>query len=254
MGYSGTMGKSSVSVVLPAYNEEQNLEYTVREVLNILTQWQWDFEIIIVNDGSRDRTEAIAQALEQEDPRVRCISHPVNRGYGAALKSGFAAAQKNLTFFMDSDGQFSIEDLARFFPAINSYDAVLGYRMHRQDSWVRKLNAWGWKQLIRVVLGVYVRDLDCAFKLFHTQFLHDHPLESDGAMINAELLYRFQRAGGTYTQIGVHHFPRRAGQATGANIQVILRAFRELFVSARRWRSEQQAVTYQSLASAPPPQ
>ena len=159
--------------------------------------------------------------------------------------SGFAEATKELVFFMDSDGQFDMRDLEEFFPLIDSYDAVIGYRVDRQDSWMRKLNAWGWKKLIGWVLGVHVRDVDCAFKLLHTEFLHRHPLETRGAMINAELLYRLKRAGCSYKEVGVIHLPRLHGQATGARLSVILRAFRELFVYARQWHREERRLTPQ---------
>jgi hypothetical protein len=144
---------------------------------------------------------------------------------------------------MDSDGQFDIRDLQEFFPLIDTFDAVIGYRMHRQDSWMRKLNAWGWKQLIGWVLGVHVQDVDCAFKLLHTEFLRQNPLETRGAMINAELLYRLKRAGCSYKEVGVNHLPRLHGRATGAKLSVILRAFRELFVSAYEWRREEWRLT-----------
>jgi glycosyltransferase involved in cell wall biosynthesis len=177
--------------------------------------------------------------MSEKDSRVRLITHLTNQGYGAALVSGFAAATKELTFFMDSDGQFDIRDLATFFPFIAAYDAVIGYRIDRQDTWMRKLNAWGWKQVVRFVLDVHARDIDCAFKLMRTEFLHTHPLETRGAMINAELLYKLKQAGYTYKEIGVRHLPRRSGRATGANPAVIARAFRELLVSAHKWKQEQ---------------
>ena len=233
-----------VSVVLPAYNEEQIIANTVFTVLHVLDTWRIDFEVLVVNDGSTDRTGEIvaALALAGAHSRVRLITHPTNEGYGASLVSGFAAATKELTFFMDSDGQFDIRDLQKFFPLIDEYDAVIGYRWDRQDSWMRKLNAWGWKHLIDWVLDVHVRDVDCAFKLLHTEFLRQHPLQTRGAMINAELLYRLARAGCSYQEIGVHHLPRFHGSATGARLSVILRAFRELFVSAREWHREEQGL------------
>ncbi len=232
---------SGLSVVLPAYNEEQVIASTISGVLDVLSRWRLDFEVLVINDGSTDRTGAIAAAQALAHPQVRLITHPTNQGYGAALASGFAAATKNLTLFMDADGQFDIRDLQRFFPFINGYDAVIGYRVDRQDSWMRKLNAWGWKCLIGWVLGIHVRDVDCAFKLLHTEFLHEHPLETRGAMINAELLYKLRRAGCSYQEIGVHHLPRRGGRATGANLRVIARALCELFVYARRWHREEPA-------------
>jgi len=230
----------SLSVVLPAYNEEQVIAPTISDILAVLHNRIKDFEVIIVNDGSTDATASIVMDIAESDSHVLLVSHTINQGYGAALVSGFAAATKDLTSFMDSDGQFDIRDLFQFFPFIEEYDAVIGYRIHRQDSWIRKFNAWGWKQIVRLVLGVQVRDLDCAFKLLRTEFLHTHPLETRGAMINAELLYKLRLAGCTYKEVGVHHLPRRGGQATGANPAVIIRAFWELFVAARRWRREQR--------------
>jgi len=233
--------RHSISVVLPAYNEERNISETLLTVLSVLSQWQRDFEILVVNDGSVDRTEAIVAELAAQHPQLRLINHTTNKGYGAALVSGFETATKELTFFMDSDGQFDICDLQRFFLFIDEYDAVIGYRLDRQDSWMRKLNAWGWKCLIGWVLGVHVRDIDCAFKLLRTDFLHQHPLETRGAMINAELLYKLKRADYSCREVGVHHLPRRGGRATGANLRVIARAFRELFIYARQWRREERA-------------
>jgi glycosyltransferase involved in cell wall biosynthesis len=228
----------SLSVVLPAHNEEHIIVKTVQDVTTILATWMNDFEVIVVNDGSTDQTEALVNNLMSSDPRIRLVTHPVNKGYGAALVSGFAAATKELTFFMDSDGQFTIQDLQGFLPFIDTYDAVLGYRLERQDTWIRKLNASGWKFVVKLMLGVNVRDIDCAFKLMHTQFLHDYPLETQSAMINAELLYKLAQSKRSYKQIGVHHLPRQGGQATGANIKVILRAFRDLFTYSSRWKQE----------------
>lgn len=237
----------SLSVVLPAHNEEANIAETVSQTIFTLQQWVQEFEIVVVNDGSTDETGSILTSLQQQDVRVRVITHPVNQGYGAALVSGFEAAGKELVFFMDSDGQFDIADIQHFFPYIRNYDAVIGYRVKRQDSWMRTLNAWGWKMLVGLILGVHVRDVDCAFKLYHADFLHRHRLETRGAMINAEMLYKLKRDGGTIKEIGVQHLPRRAGQATGANIKVILRAFRELWVYARRWKREEHQHDHVSL-------
>ncbi len=232
----------SLSIVLPAYNEDAVIGATLEQVLNGLATWVKDFEVIVVNDGSTDRTRAILAAITEVEPRVRVVTHERNQGYGSALADGFTAATKELTFFMDSDGQFDIRELARLLLFIDEYDAVIGYRLDRQDSWVRKLNAWGWKRLIGWVLGVHVRDVDCAFKLLHTEFLHEHPLETRGAMINAELLYKLKRLGYTFREVGVHHLPRQGGRATGARPGVILRAMRELFVYARRWHREEKTM------------
>jgi glycosyltransferase involved in cell wall biosynthesis len=226
----------SLSIILPAHNEEVAIGETVCSVRDVVTAWTQDFEIIVVNDGSKDRTRAIVESLIADDARIRLINHAQNQGYGAALVSGFEAITKELVFFMDSDGQFDIHDLARFFPLIDTYDAVLGYRIQRQDPWMRKLNAWGWKMLVRLVFHLRVHDIDCAFKLYRSAFFRTCRLETRGAMINTEILYKFTQAGYTYTEVGVHHLPRRGGRATGARPSVILRAFRELIVFALRWR------------------
>jgi putative flippase GtrA len=230
----------SLSVVLPAYNEEAVIAETIGEVVAALTLWIQDFEVIVINDGSRDATSVILDTIAAANPRVRVIHHPVNKGYGAALVSGFEATTKDLTFFMDSDGQFDIHDLERFFPLIDRYDAVFGYRIDRQDTWMRKLNAWGWKILVGIAFGVHVCDVDCAFKLYRGNFFREHRLETRGAMINTEIIYKFTRAGNTYTQVGVRHLLRRGGRATGAKPSVILRAFRELFIYTRKWLREEQ--------------
>jgi glycosyltransferase involved in cell wall biosynthesis len=238
---TGVKTKYSLSVILPAHNEEAAIAGTLQNVLETLTPWVEDFEVVVVNDGSRDNTRAIVEAAAARDPRIRLINHPVNQGYGAALVSGFEAVTRELAFFMDADGQFDIHDIEQFFPLIEHYDAVLGYRIKRQDTWMRKLNAWGWKCLVRLVFGLRVRDIDCAFKLYRARFFQEHRLETRGAMINTEILYKFTRAGYTYTEVGVHHLPRRGGRATGAKPSVIARAFRELLVYAWKWRREERA-------------
>jgi glycosyltransferase involved in cell wall biosynthesis len=231
---------TSLSVVLPAHNEEEAIAATVHEVIQTLSTWILDFEIIVVDDGSQDDTGVILDTISATHPRVKVIHHHINQGYGAALVSGFEAVSNDLTFFMDSDGQFDIHDLERFLLLIEEYDAVLGYRVHRQDTWMRKVNAWGWKQLVGLVFGIHVRDVDCAFKLYPTSFFRENKLETRGAMINTEILYKFIRAGNTFTQVGVRHLPRHGGRATGAKPSVILRAFRELFVYAIKWHREEK--------------
>ncbi len=233
-----TIAFTSLSAVLPAHNEEAAIAETVTSVLGTLATWMSDFEVIVVNDGSQDRTGEILDGLAGENSHLRVIHHAVNQGYGAALVSGFEASGKDFVFFMDSDGQFDIHDLERFFPLLTEYDAVLWYRIKRQDTWMRKVNAWGGKMLVRLIFGVRVRDVDCAFKIYKGSFFREYRLETRGAMINTEILYKLRRAGYTCTEVGVHHLPRNGGKATGAKPIVILRAFRELFTYARKWRHD----------------
>lgn len=231
---------SSLSVVMPAHNEEVAITETVRSVVEAVSSWAADFEVVVVNDGSKDNTRSILENLASSEAHLRVINHEVNRGYGAALVTGFEATTKDLVFFMDSDGQFDIHDLEPFFSLIEEYDVVLGYRIDRQDTWMRRLNAWGWKMLVRLVFKLHIRDVDCAFKLYRAKFFREHRLETRGAMINTEILYKLKRDGYTLTEVGVRHLPRRGGRATGARLSVIARAFSELFFYARKWHREEQ--------------
>ena len=224
-----------ISVILPAYNEEANISTTIRRAIDYLSQTVADYEIIVVNDGSHDKTEQIVYWLTQLHPQVRLITHAHNKGYGAALVTGFTSTRKELAFFMDSDGQFNISDLALLLPHISNHDAVLGYRKERQDRWMRILNATCWKLLIRLFFGVRVKDVDCAFKLFRADFFHQTRLETTGAMINTEIMFKWMQQGLTYTEVPVQHLPRLAGRATGAKISVIIRALQELFIFAEKW-------------------
>jgi cellulose synthase/poly-beta-1,6-N-acetylglucosamine synthase-like glycosyltransferase len=228
-----------ISIVLPAYNEAENIAITVATVVSTLSDIAPNFEIIIVDDGSKDATGAIADELAAADARVRVIHNRPNRGYGGALRAGFDAAAKEWTFFMDADGQFDITDIRDLITPMEAGQAqvALGYRAHRADPPLRKLNAWAWKSMVSILFGLRVRDIDCAFKLMPTALLRRAAIESTGAMINTEFLAKFQRMGATMAQVPVQHLPRAKGTATGAKIGVILRAFRELFALAGRLRS-----------------
>ena len=225
-----------ISVVLPAYNEEANIETVVRQCAAYLDGRVPDYELLVVNDGSADRTGAILDRLAAEVPRLRPLHHPQNRGYGAALRTGFAAVTKRFVFYMDGDGQFDIRDLDLLLPLVTDDDHIVtGYRIERRDPFVRRLNAklfGGF--LVRAMLGVRVRDLNCAFKLIPKKVFDHITLESTGALINAELYGRTVRNGFGIREVGVHHYPRTAGVQTGAHLSVILRAFYELFVLRQR--------------------
>jgi glycosyltransferase involved in cell wall biosynthesis len=225
-----------LSVVLPAFNEEANVEKVVRHCVAYLGQAVPDYELLVVNDGSRDRTGDILNQLTAELPRLRPLHHPQNRGYGAALRTGFDAATKRFVFYMDGDGQFDIRDLDLVLPVASDDDHIVtGYRIERRDPFIRRLNAklfGGW--LVRLMLGVRVRDLNCAFKLIPKKVLDHITLESPGALINAELYGRAVRQGFGIKEVGVHHYPREAGVQTGAHLSVILRAFYDLFRLRRK--------------------
>jgi glycosyltransferase involved in cell wall biosynthesis len=222
----------SISAVMPAYNEEAVIAASVRHVAATLRRLVSDFEVVVTNDGSRDRTGAILRDLAMEqDLHLRVVTHERNRGYGAALASGFDAAGKDLVFMTDGDRQFDVAELADFLPLIErGADMVIGWRRHRADPPLRLLNAWGWKQLVNGLFGYTARDVDCAFKLFRREVWESVTVRSRGATFSAELLVRARRRGFQVVELPVSHYPRTAGAATGARPAVIARAFRELFL------------------------
>ena len=223
----------SLTVFFPCYNEEANVENTTMAALMACQKLVRDFEIIIVNDGSSDRTGLIADRLARENENVRAVHNHPNLGYGGALQRGFREATKDYVFYTDGDGQFDMQELERVLPLLGRFDIVSAFRIHRQDPPVRKLNAFCWGRLVRLVLGLKLRDIDCAFKLYPRELFEQIEMRSMGALIDTEILTKATRLGYSIGQIGVHHYPRTAGQQTGANFRVILKAFRELF-SLRR--------------------
>jgi glycosyltransferase involved in cell wall biosynthesis len=227
----------SISAVLPAYNEEAIIERTVRHVAGVLRNLASDFEVIVANDGSRDRTGEILAGLQQQEPDLNlCIvTHATNCGYGAALASGFDAARKDLVFLTDGDKQFDVTELAQFMPVMDSQtDLVIGWRRNRADPFMRKLNALGWKLLVNLLFGYTARDVDCAFKLFRRRVWESMTVHARGATFSAEFLIKARRLGFRPKELPVSHFPRTAGSPTGARPEVIVRAFVELF---RLWRN-----------------
>lgn len=223
----------TLSVVFPAFNEEANIKRTVESARDVLPKLAREWEIIVVDDGSKDATRAITDELASNFAEVRAIHHPCNRGYGAALKSGILAARHDLIFFTDSDGQFDLQELEQLIRFADDYEIVMGYRAKRQDPPHRLLNAWGWNMLVRMVLGLKVRDIDCAFKLFQRSVFDRIQIRSVGAMVNTEILAQATSFGMRMHEIEVTHYPRYFGKSSGAKLSVIIKAFRELM---RLWR------------------
>ena len=227
----------SISAVLPAYNEEAIIERTVRHVAGVLVGLTTDFEVIVTNDGSRDSTGAVLEDLRERAPELhlRVVTHEHNRGYGAAVASGFDAAGKELVFLTDGDKQFDVAELASFLPVMDAKtDLVIGWRRNRADPLMRKLNALGWKTLVNLLFGYTARDVDCAFKLFRRRVWESMTVHARGATFSAEFLIKARRFGFSLKEMPVSHFPRTAGSPTGARMDVIVRAFVELF---RLWRN-----------------
>jgi len=229
----------SITVFFPCRNEQDNVSRVAEQAVAVLETLEADYEVIIVDDGSTDATGRIADDMARENPRVCVIHHPHNRGYGAALQSGFRAATKELVFYTDGDGQFDIGEMPALLPLLAEYDIVSCYRRRRQDNIVRKINGWLWTQVICMVFSLKIRDVDCAFKLYRRAIFEGMKMESTGALIDTEILARAARKGYRITQRGVRHYPRTAGQQTGASLGVILRAFKELWQLRQHILSEE---------------
>jgi glycosyltransferase involved in cell wall biosynthesis len=243
----------ALSYFFPAHNEAENIEALVAEALEELPKLAETFEIIAVNDGSKDATGQLADRLAAANPGVvRVVHHPVNQGYGAALRSGFGASRHPLVCFTDGDRQFKVADLARLLermarPAQRAGDqvpnVVVGYRIKRADPPIRLAYARIYRACLRTFFGLRVTDVDCACKLFQRQALDGVRLESGGAFLSAELLIKLGESGRSIVEVGIPHYARTAGSPTGAKPQVVLRAVRDFWLlRLRLWANRKAAL------------
>ena len=224
----------SLSIFFPFYNEEANIAAQAKDALKIAPNFAQKWEIILVNDGSADKTGQIAQELAQKYPGVRAVSHPQNRGYGAAVKTGLKKSRYDWIFFSDGDRQFNLKELEKLVEKSDQADLVIGYRQKRADSFIRLANAKLFNFLIRILFGLKAKDIDCAFKLIKKEVVENiWPLKSDGALVSSELLIKAKKKGYKIIEVPVSHRPRQAGKQTGANPRVIFKAFYDI---AALWR------------------
>jgi glycosyltransferase involved in cell wall biosynthesis len=236
----------ALSYFFPAHNEAANLGGLVEEALATLPALADEFEIVIVDDGSRDATPALADELAARHPRVRAVHHPVNLGYGAALRTGFASARYDHLAFTDGDRQFKVADLGRLIERLQAgnADVVVGYRIRRADPLVRTVYARLYRLANRIFFGLRVRDVDCACKLFRRSALEGVSVESGGAFFSAELLIKLRARGRRIDEVGVPHYPRTAGSPTGAKPQVVFRAVRDFWaLRLRLWAAPRRALS-----------
>ena len=212
------------------FNEEGNIEHAVTSALAVLAGVTDQYEVIVVNDGSRDSTGAVADRLAAANPHVRAVHHPENRGYGCAVRSGLAAARYPLVVLADGDNQFDLGELAVLLRGLGTSDIVSGYRITRHDPAFRRLYAFMYNLVARLLFGIPVRDVNCGFKVFRRALVERllPELRSTGALINVEILARARQHGARVTEVGVHHYARETGQPTGGNPGVIVRAAREM--------------------------
>lgn len=225
------MKLAELSIFFPFWNEEKNVERVVESAMSVAKSVAEKWEIIMVDDGSTDKTLEVMEKLAKMHKTLRIISHQPNRGYGAALKEGFQNAKYDVIVFTDGDGQFDLSEVVRLIEGIDEADIVIGFRKKRFDNPYRHilmnlLKIWDF-----IFFGFYFRDIDCGFKMFKRKALDRiMPFLSEGAMITTEILARAKRARLKIIEVEVSHHPRIYGDQSGGNMRVILRAILESFL------------------------
>lgn len=221
-----------LSLFFPAYNEETNLKNTVEKVIPVLDKVAEKYEVIIVNDGSKDKTGEIAAKLADEYPFIKVITHSPNRGYGAALKSGMYNSRYEWIAFTDADGQFDFSEITKFIDKQKetSADLVIGYYLKRAVPFYRILGSKIWELVVLLLFGLKVKDIDCGFKFFRKKVVENiSKLEAErGPFISSEFLVKAKKAGFKISEVGVHHYPRAGGKQTGASLKVIFAGLSDL--------------------------
>lgn len=228
-----------LSVFFPAYNEEGNIQQTVLDAKKVLVDVAEEWEIIVIDDGSSDQTKAIVEKLGKEDSRIKVISHKKNQGYGGALKTGYKSSKYPWVAFTDSDGQFDFAEISKFLKLTSKADLILGYRLKRADSVLRKLYTVVWSRVLpRVLLGLKVRDYSCGFKLIKKKVFDSvQPLVGEEKVTQIEMLTKAQRQGFTFSEVGVNHYPRAAGTQTGASLKVVFKSVADLITLWKKVRT-----------------
>lgn len=224
------MSVKSLSVFFPVYNEEQNITRTIEKAIKVLEKLDLVWEVLIIDDGSKDGTGKIADELAKKEKKIRVI-HKSNGGYGTALREGFYNARYDWIVYTDSDGQFDFSEVVKFLEKAENSDVVWGYRVKRKDPIYRIIFAKGWAFAVFLFFGLWLKDVDCGFKMINRKVLEKIPKlkSSRGGMINAELAIKANKFGFSISQVGVTHYPRLSGKPTGASLRVIFQSFIDLF-------------------------
>jgi glycosyltransferase involved in cell wall biosynthesis len=221
---------AGLSVFFPAYNDAPSLPGLVEKTFAVLSEHADDFEVIVVNDGSRDNTaEVLAALAERYAPRMRIITHAHNRGYGAALRSGFAAASKELVFYTDGDGQYDVGELPGLLERMTAeVGLVNGYKLERQDPWHRILIGNVYNRLARLLFRIRIRDIDCDFRLIRRRLLEEIRLTSTSGTICVELVRKLELSPYRVVEVGVHHYPRLHGRSQFFRMRALAKTFYQL--------------------------
>lgn len=207
-------GRASISAFFPAYNDEVSIEPLVRDAIAVLETLTDDYEVIVINDGSVDATPSILDDLARRLPHVEIIHHESNKGYGAALRTGFGAASKELVFYTDGDGQYDVRELVKLFPLMTgAVDVVNGYKVKRADKRHRILIGSIYKRVARVLFRLPIRDVDCDFRLLRQSALRRIELVSSSGVICVELVRKLHAAGCVFVESPVGHYPRVGGRS-----------------------------------------
>lgn len=229
----------SVTAFFPAYYDEKNIGKVVDKAVEVLDSLRLkDYEVIIIEDGSPDKTAEVADALAEKHEKVRVIHHETNKGYGATLHDGFLNAKMDYVFYSDGDNQFDLEELKKFIALIPLTDIVVGYRKHKQYSLYRKFTSLCYNYLLRLLFDIHYWDIDCAFKLFKTDLFKKIKINSVDAFIDAEIMLKASLLDYRTTEIGVLHLPRVDGISTGARPSVIFKTIKEIFAYRREYKGE----------------
>ena len=229
----------TLTVFFPAYYDEKNINKVVIKAIEVLDDLKLkDYEVIIIEDGSPDRTAQVADDLSRQFKKVRVIHHEKNMGYGATLRDGFNSAKMDYVFYTDGDNQFDLEELKKFVAIIPFSDIIVGYRKTKQYSLYRKFTSLCYNYLLRLLFDIHYWDIDCAFKLFKSDLFKKIKIDSIDAFIDAEIMLKAKLLGYTSTELGVAHLPRVDGISTGARPSVIFRTIREVFKYRKEYLSE----------------
>ncbi len=221
---------NEISVFFPTYNEEGNIENVVGSAKKVLEKIANRWEIIIVDDGSKDNTPRISDEIAKSDSRIKVIHHKVNRGYGGALKTGFENAKYPWVVFTDSDGQFDFADVKKLIAKKDEADLILGVRKKRADSFARKVFTFGWATLARAILGLKAKDYSCGFKMIKKKVYEEiQPLVGEEKVTQIEMLVKARKKKFKFVEVDVNHYPRKSGHQTGANLKVVFKSVFDMF-------------------------
>jgi glycosyltransferase involved in cell wall biosynthesis len=220
---------TSVTAFFPCYNDERTIGRLVNDVHGALTKCVADVEVVVVNDGSADGSEALLDKLAAKHDWLRVIHHPHNLGYGQALRSGFAAATKEWIFYTDGDGQYDAREVSVLLPlATRDVDIVQGHKIGRGDAWYRKVIGRMYHHTVRVMFGLPIRDTDCDFRLFRRSLLDAASLTATSGVICVEMMHAFHTAGARFVEVPVHHYPRPYGSSQFFKLPAVARSLRQL--------------------------